>query len=285
MLLGVGVAVLAAAAGPWLAPFEPSAVDVENTFAPSTWAHPLGTDQIGRDVASRIIAGARWSVGGALLVTAVVCTIGVTLGALAGLRGGWVDAGLMRVVDGLLALPSLLLALAVVAVINALVAGPGGPTPGGYGLAGVLLALCSFGWAGYARIVRGQVLSLRQRDYILAARAAGAGNRQVLIRHVVPQLTAPVLVLATLEVGQLILALAGLSFLGLGARSPTPEWGLMINEARNQLFRAPRLMVYPGVAISLTVLAFNLLGDRLRDFTDPRLRGSSGWARSAESDT
>lgn len=249
---------VAALGAPRLAPHDPQEINLESLFAGSSWQHLLGTDQVGRDVLSRLMHGARWSLGGALAVTVIVTVVGTAVGAICGFVGGIVDAIVMRVVDGLLAFPSLLLALAVVAAI-------------GPGLGGVLLGLAAVEWVGYARVVRGLVLSLREREYVSAARIAGATDLSVLTRHVLPNILSPVLVLATLEIGQLILALAGLSFLGLGARSPTPEWGVMINEGRAYLFRAPRLMVYPGLAITLTVLAWNLLGDRLRDVLDPRI--------------
>jgi len=257
---GLVVVGLAASAlfAPWLAPIDPQKLDLGNLLATSSWSHPMGTDQIGRDVLSRLIHGARWSLGGALLVTVIVMVVGIGMGAISGFSRGPVDLVIMRLVDALLAFPSLILALAVVAAV-------------GPGLVGVLIALASVGWAGHARVVRGLVLSLREREYVLASRAAGGSASDIICRHVVPHLVAPMVVLATLEVGQLILALAGLSFLGLGAQSPTPEWGVMINEGRAFLFRAPRLMVYPGIAITLTVLAFNVLGDRLRDILDPRL--------------
>lgn len=250
---------LAAAVGaPWVAPSNPRTLHSDALFAGSSWAHLLGTDQGGRDVLSRLVYGTRWSLGTALLVTVLVTVIGVGVGAVSGFVGGIVDTVAMRVVDALLAFPTLLLALAIVAVV-------------GRGMGGVLLALVSVGWAASARIVRGLVQSLRERPYVEAARAAGARDRRILGRHILPQVLSPVIVLATLEVGQLILALAGLSFLGLGVKPDTPEWGSMINENRIFLFRAPRLMVYPGIAITLAVLGFNLLGDRLRDILDPRL--------------
>lgn len=257
-LLVVGGLTVAAVAAPVLAPYDPDQLHLDGILETSSWRHLLGTDQIGRDVLSRLLYGARWSLGGALLVTVVTTVVGVSLGAVCGLVGGVVDAVVMRVVDALLAFPSLLLALTVVALV-------------GPGLTGVLVALASVGWAGYARVVRGLVLSLREREYVESARVAGATGGRVFTRHLIPNIASPVVVLATLEIGQLILALAGLSFLGLGAQSPTPEWGVMISEGRTFLFRAPRLMVYPGVAITLAVLGTNLLGDRLRDLLDPRL--------------
>lgn len=253
----VAAFVLSALAAPLVAPADPLAINLGSLLAGPSGAHWLGTDQLGRDVLSRLVYGARWSLSGALVVTASVSAIGVGVGAVSGYFGGVVDGMLMRTVDALLAFPTLLLALAVVAVV-------------GPGFRGLVLALVAVGWAGYARLVRGLVLSLRQRDHVEAARAAGASDGRILVHHVLPHLISPVVVLATLEMGQLVLALAGLSFLGLGVQPPTPEWGSMINEGRAYLFSAPQLMIYPGVAITLAVLGFNLLGDRLRDILDPR---------------
>lgn len=205
------------------------------------------------------MAGGRWSLGLAVLATLCVAVIGVAVGLVSGYYGGVVDAVAMRVVDALLAFPALLLTLAIVGTI-------------GPGLRGVFLGLVAVAWADYARVVRGSVLAMRERDYVVAARAAGARDRRLLLRHVLPGIVSPVLVLATLEMGQLVLALAGLSFLGLGAQPPTPEWGAMLNDGRSYFLTAPQLMLYPGIAISLAVLGLNLLGDGVRDMLDPRLR-------------
>lgn len=252
---GTGLAALLA---PWVAPSDPYTTDLAHILAGPSRHHPLGTDGIGRDVASRLIYGARWSLGAALAVSALVTVIGLIVGAATGYLGGRVDRVVTWIIDALLAFPTLLLALAVIATV-------------GPGLGGVLVALVVAGWATTARVVRSEVLSLRERDYVLAARATGASTTRVLVHHVLPNVLSPVLVLVTLEVGQLILALAGLSFLGLGVQSPTPEWGTMINEGRNFLFRKPELMIYPGIAISVVAVGFNILGDRLRDVLDPRL--------------
>jgi peptide/nickel transport system permease protein len=257
-LVLVGAFALAAVAAPALTRHEPDTVDVVARLASPSRDHLLGTDALGRDLFSRILFGARWSLGAAFAVTVAVSAIGVTVGAASGYLGGRVDAVTMRVVDALLAVPTLLLALAVVGVI-------------GPGLRGVLAGLVLVGWAGYARVVRGIVLGLRENEYVVAARAVGGSDAHILRRHVLPNVVSPVVVLASLEMGQLILALAGLSFLGLGAQPPTPEWGTMLNDGRVFLLTAPQLMIYPGVAISLVVLGLNLLGDGLRDMLDPRL--------------
>jgi peptide/nickel transport system permease protein len=254
----VGAFAVAAVAAPALAPHEPNTVDVVARLASPSWDHPLGTDALGRDVFSRILFGARWSLGAAFVVTLLVSAVGVTVGAVSGYLGGRFDAVAMRVVDALLAFPAILLALAIVGVI-------------GPGLRGVLAGLVMVSWAGYARVVRGIVLGLREHEYVVAARAVGGSDAHILRRHILPNVVSPVVVLASLEMGQLILALAGLSFLGLGVQPPTPEWGTMLNDGRVFLLTAPQLMIYPGVAISLVVLGLNLLGDGLRDLLDPRL--------------
>jgi peptide/nickel transport system permease protein len=256
LVLVIVFAVIAVFA-PVLAPADPTEVDPAMRLAGPSRTHLLGTDALGRDVFSRILFGSRWSLGGALLVTGLVTVVGVAIGGVSGYAGGRVDSAIMRVVDALLAFPTLLLALAVVGVV-------------GPGLRGVLVALVAVGWADYARVVRGLVLSLREREYVTAARSAGGRDGHILLRHVLPNVVSPIVVLASLEMGQLILALAGLSFLGLGAQPPTPEWGAMLNEGRVFLLTAPQLMIFPGIAISLAVMGLNLLGDGLRDVLDPR---------------
>ncbi len=253
------VFVAGAITAPWIAPANPVRVDFGNRFASPSIARPLGTDNLGRDVLSRLLHGARLSIGIAMAATIGSTALGLALGLLAGMRGGSVDALIMRTVDVLQALPGLLLALAVVGVL-------------GQGLGNLLVAMVLVWWAGYARVVRGMTLSIKERQFVEAARAVGASELRVMTRHVLPNLVGPTVVLSTLDMGRTLLAVSGFSFLGLGARPPIPEWGAMLAEARNFLDRAPMLLIYPGTAISLLVLASNLVGDGLRDVLDPRLR-------------
>lgn len=269
-LAAVGLALvtllcLAALFAPLLAPHDPTAVDATQRLAPSSWAHPLGTDQLGRDTLSRLLFGARWSLGTAALATLIVMAIGIVVGMVAGYYGGRLDAILMRVVDVLLAFPSLVLYLAIVGTL-------------GPGFENLFLAMVSIGWVAYARVVRGLVLSVKERGYVRASRALGAGDGRLMIHHILPNVVPPVVVLASLQTGTLILALAALGFFGLGVQPPTPEWGSMINQSRLFLQSSPALMAWPGLAISLSVMGFNLLGDGLRDVLDPRL-GASGRRR------
>ncbi len=250
--------VLAAIFAPLLAPHDPTAVDATGKLLPSSWDHPLGTDELGRDTLSRLLFGARWSLGAAFVACLIVMAIGVVVGTIAGYYGGWVDTVLMRVVDVLLAFPSLILYLAIVGTL-------------GVGLRNVMIALVSISWVSYARVVRGLVVVLRERGYVRASRALGARDRRLMWRHILPNVVPPVVVLASLQIGGLILSLAALGFFGLGVTPPTPEWGSMINQSRLFLQTSPALMIWPGLAISLTVIGFNLLGDGLRDVLDPRL--------------
>lgn len=242
-----------------LAPAAPDAVDVANRFAGPSAGHPFGTDSLGRDLLSRILYGGRASLLSAVAVTVAISAIGIVVGLISGYYGGWLDAIVMRVVDVLLALPRLVLALAVTGVL-----GPGLPN--------LIAALIAVGWAEYSRVVRALVLGLRERAFVESARAVGAGRMRIVFRHIAPNLLGQVIVLSTLDLGAVLLTLAGLSFLGLGIRPPTPEWGSMLAEGKNFLDRAPQLMLYPGVAIAVVVLGFNLLGDGLRDLLDPRTR-------------
>jgi peptide/nickel transport system permease protein len=258
-LLLVALAVCAAAGAPVLALHDPAAVNPACALEGPSRDHPLGTDNLGRDLLSRFLYGARPSLGTAALASVLIMTIGVVMGTLSGYYGGWLDVLTMRVVDVLLAFPSLILALAIAGVL-------------GPGLAHVMIGMTVVWWVEYARIVRGLVLSVRERQFVEAARSMGASPGRVIRRHLLPNVISPVLVLASLEMGGLILAISGLNFLGLGVQPPTPEWGAMLNEGRAFLMTAPQLIIYPGLAISLVVIGFNLLGDGLRDALDPRLR-------------
>lgn len=259
-LVIVTFAVTGAIAAPLLAPVPPDLVNVADRFAAPSGVHPLGTDNLGRDTFSRILFGAQLSLSTAVLTTFAITLIGIGVGLVSGYYGGLVDATVMRVVDVILALPRLVLALAITGIL-------------GTGLVNLMIAIIAVGWADYSRVVRGLVLTLRERPFVEGARAVGASPGRIMVRHVAPNLVGQIVVLSTLDFGAILLTLSGLSFLGLGVRPPTPEWGSLLAEGKNFLDRAPQLMLWPGLAISLTVLGFNLLGDGLRDILDPRVRG------------
>jgi len=248
-----------AVVGPWIAPYSPSAPDYFNLTAGSTAEHWLGTDAFGRDTLSRVLAGARYSITIGLSATLLGALLGGAWGLAAGFFGGWFDSLSMRLVDVLLAFPGILLAIGLVTLT-----GPGvGP---------VVLASAVFGVPVFARLARGSAISIKQRAYIEAAAGLGARNGRVMLKHVLPAIVPPVLVFATLRSGSTLLIASGLSFLGLGIRAPAPEWGGMLNEAQLYLAVQPLMAFAPGIAITLAVLGFNLLGDGLRDVLDPTLR-------------
>ena len=255
-VLIVVMTALAAIVGPWLAG-DPFALALPERLNGPTWAHPFGVDELGRDVLARLVAGARVSLFVGLAVVSLSATIGVAVGAVAAYAGGWIDEIVGRVSDVLLAFPGILLAIALVAVL--------GPS-----LTNVVLALVAIGWVSYARLVRGQVLKLRELEYVQAARALGARSVRILVRHIVPATLPAVTVQATLGMAGAIIAEASLSFLGLGVQPPTPSWGTMLDAGRSHLFDAPHLTVFPGLAIALLVLGLNFVGDALRDALDPR---------------
>jgi ABC-type dipeptide/oligopeptide/nickel transport system permease subunit len=255
------LAVLAflAVAAPWVAPYDPITIDPRAMLAGSSPAHPLGTDNLGRDLLSRLIWGGRWSLGIALVAGLLIAGIGTLVGIVSGFVGGRLDDVLMRIVDVLLAFPSLVLALAIVGTI-------------GPGTVNVMLGMAAVWWADYARVVRAATLRARADTYVEAAHCCGCPPWRVLTRHVFPNVLPSAIVLATFGFGGLILALSGLGFLGLGAQPPIPEWGTMLDDGRPFFQRAPQLMLYPGLAIALSALGCNLVGDALRDMLDPRLR-------------
>ncbi|MDH4121010.1 MAG: ABC transporter permease [Deltaproteobacteria bacterium] len=259
-LLGV-VFLLPGVLAPWLAPYDPLGVDLLHELELPSLAHPLGLDANGADILSRLIHGARISLLVGFSSVAASAVIGVTLGLLAGFYGGWVDQLLMRLVDIFLAFPGLLLAIALVAVL-------------GPGLSNVVLALALLGWTGFARLVRAQVLAAMGREYVLAARALGAGPVRLMARHLLPNVAAPLLVQSSFAVAGAILAEASLSFLGLGAPPGTPSWGAMLSEGKEVLWEAPHVSLAPGLAIMGVVLGFNTLGDLLADWLDPQRRHS-----------
>jgi peptide/nickel transport system permease protein len=252
---GAGILVLllvVALFAPWLAPRDPAEQNLENDLIAFSRAHPLGTDKLGRDVLSRTLHGSRISLAVGAVTVTLSLVFGIAVGSLSGYFGGWPDHLLMRLVDILLAFPGILLAIAFAAVL-------------GPGLHHVVIALCLIGWTGYARLVRGEILSLREREFIQAAHALGSGPLRVILRHFLPNLLPPLLIQATFGLATAILAEGSLSFLGLGVEPPTPSWGAMLNEGRQFILVAPHLTTYPGLAIMLTVLALNLIGDALQE--------------------
>ena len=254
------IVILAACAllAPVLAPYDPLAQDLAVRLKPPSPEHWLGSDSLGRDIASRILYGARISLLVGVVVVASAGVFGTFIGLVAGYAGGLVDEALMRLTEVFLAFPALILAMAI--------AGALGPS-----LTNAIIAIAAVSWAVYARLVRGQILSLRQREFVEAARAMGASRRRIVLRHILPNTLAPLMVQASFDMGSSIIAAAGLSFIGFGAQPPTPEWGVMISEGRNFISTQPWLSLFPGVAILLAVGSFNLLGDGLRDAFDPRL--------------
>jgi peptide/nickel transport system permease protein len=255
----VSLVLLTALFGPLLAPHPPDAMSLLERLHPPSAAHPFGTDDYGRDLLSRVLAGARISIEVAVIVLSLSVTLGTILGAVAGLAGGIVDEVLMRVTDLFLAFPVLILAAAIAATL-------------GGNLTTTMIALATVYWPWYARLVRGQVLSLREREYILAARAFGASSWWLIREHLLPNVLPLVIIQVSLDVGYVILATSSLSFLGLGAQAPTPEWGAMLVDARAFIRDHWWFATFPGLALATTVFAFNLLGDGLRDWLDPRLR-------------
>jgi len=257
--LGLVLVLLAlAVAGPWITPYDPAEADLERRLLAPSLTHWLGTDHLGRDLFSRILAGTRASLGSVALILVGVLTVAILVGSVAGYAGGTVDAVLMRVCDAFMTVPTLVLALFMIGVL-------------GTGLANVIIAVILSHWAWYARLVRGLTLSLKNRDYVAAAVVAGGSRFAILRRHILPGVLGQLAVLASLDLGHWMLHVSGLSFLGLGVAPPTPEWGIMINDARPFVWTSPMLIILPGAAIFIAVMAFNLLGDALRDRLDPVL--------------
>ena len=249
---------------PWLAPRDPAQLDLAGRLLPPSATHWFGTDELGRDIFSRILFGARISLIVAVSVVGLSLVLGLVAGCVAGFYGGWADIILnIYVTNAFLALPGILLAIAFVAFM-------------GPGLGNVILALAISGWVGYARLVRAQVMDVKQREFVEAARALGATDLRLLLRHILPNILQPLIVQAAIGMAGAVLAEATLSFLGLGVPPPAASWGSMLNDARSHLFDSPHLVFFPAMAVMLCVLSFNFLGDALRDHLDPRTKLTTG---------
>jgi len=254
------ILIILAVGAPWLAPYNPTAQNLVARLVPPSAAHWMGTDELGRDVLSRVIYGARVSMSVSVSVVFGAGIIGLILGSLAGYFGGWFDRFVnIILINAFLSFPGILLAIAFAAFL-------------GPGLGNVIIALTITGWAGYARLARAQVLQAKEMDYVTAARSLGASHTRILVRHLLPNIIQPVLVQGTIALAGAILAESTLSFLGLGVLAPMSSWGAMLNDARGHLFDAPHMVIFPALAVMTAVLAFNLLGDALRDWMDPRIR-------------
>jgi len=258
-LIIMGLFLLTAFLAPILAPYDPIAQTLVDRRQPPNSQYLLGTDDLGRDILSRIIYGTRKSLQVGVVSVSMAILIGALIGAVSGYLGGWFDTLIMRLMDIMLAFPALLLAIAIVTIL-------------GPGLLNMLYAIAIVSIPAYARIVRASVLGVKSQDFVLASRSIGSSGKRLLFRHILPNCLTPLIVQGTLGIGTAILDAAGLSFLGLGAQPPTPEWGAMLGGGRFAVFSAPHIVLFPGLAIMLTVLGFNLLGDGLRDALDPRLR-------------
>lgn len=257
LLLALAVCAVCAA---WLAPYDPMQIDLSARLLPPGHSHWFGTDELGRDTLSRTIYGARISLAVSVSVVSGSLFMGLLMGVIAGFYGGWTDTVLnVYVSNAFLALPGILLAIAFVAFL-------------GPGLVNLILALSLSGWVSYARLVRAQVMAMKEREFVESARALGAGDIRIVVRHILPSILQPVLVQAAIGMAGAVLAEATLSFLGLGVPPPAPSWGSMLNDGRSHLFDAPHLVAFPAAAVVMAVLAFNFIGDALRDYLDPRMR-------------
>jgi peptide/nickel transport system permease protein len=256
--------VMCALFAPWLAPQDPARLDLTGRLMGPSTAHWFGTDELGRDILSRTLYGARISLVVAISVVGLSLMLGLVAGGLAGFYGGWTDTVvIIYVSNAFLALPGILLAIAFVAFM-------------GPGLVNVILALAISGWVGYARLVRAQVMAVKEREFVEAARALGASDLRIMSRHVLPNILQPLIVQAAIGMAGAVLAEATLSFLGLGIPPPAASWGSMLNDARSHLFDSPHLVFFPAMAVMLCVLSFNFIGDALRDYLDPRMKLGAG---------
>jgi peptide/nickel transport system permease protein len=244
-------------AASWVAPADPYAVDVPNRLAKFSWSHPLGTDGLGRDMLSRMLYGGRKSVLLTLAVTVLITVVGVFFGVLAGMRGGIIDRLVVQLVDIVQAVPLVIVSMVTIALLGA-------------GTSKLVFVIAVLGWTRHTRVVRAATLSLRERQFIESCRVLGASRLRIALRHIVPNVVRPVVVISTLDVGRILLLISTLSFLGFGARPPAPEWGSMLADARRYFFVAPRLLIIPGAAIFLVALGANLFGEGLRDAFESR---------------
>ena len=257
IILFIGMAIFAPVIAPY--PEDVYSTHISEKLLPPSAAHLMGTDELGRDVFSRVIFGTRVSISAALVAVAIALIIGVPFGALAGCYGGWVDNVLMRITDVFLSFPPLLLAIALVALLGA-------------GLKNAIIAIVISWWPWYTRLIRGQAISVKERKFVQAAETIGTSKFKIIFKHIMPNCISPVIVQASMDIGGVILTVASLSFLGLGAQLPTPEWGLMISMGRTYFPDKWWYCIFPGLAIFVTVLCFNLLGDAVREILDPKTR-------------
>ncbi len=244
---------------PWIAPHKPSAIDINNILVGPSFSHPLGTDDLGRDVLSRMLWGGRISLEVGFVAVGIATLIGIILGSIAGYYGGWIDSLIMRAVDIMLSIPTIFLVLAVIAILE--------PS-----ILNIMVVIGLTSWMEPARLIRAEFISLKEREFVLAARAIGATDGRIIIRHVLPNGLSPILVSATMGIGGAILIESALSFLGLGVQPPTPSWGSLLSSGKDNIEIAWWLSAFPGLAILVTVLGYNLLGEGLRDAFDPRQR-------------
>ncbi len=251
--------VITAIFAPYIAPYDPLEQNYMELHSAPSISHPLGTDRLGRDLLSRVIFGSRYALMVGLGIVLIQAIVGITLGLLAGYRGGMIDATIMRLVDIMLSMPIVVLGLAVAGVL-------------GGGLLNVIIAIGLIGWRGYARLIRGEVMSVKENAYVEASRASGASDTRIVLNHIFPNTAASIIVYATLQIPNAILISAALSFLGIGAQPPVPEWGLILSTGRDYLSTAWWIATFPGLAIMFTVLGFNFVGDGLRDALDPKLK-------------
>lgn len=256
LILAVGIGLIAVFA-PMIATHDPSEAILTEALQPPGGAHLFGTDKLGRDLFSRVIYGTRVSVPAALILVACIFVVGSILGILAGYFGGWVDMVIMRIADMMIAFPGMVLAIAVAGIMGA-------------SITNAVIAITIVSWTKYARLSRSLVLKMKNCDYVAAARVTGSTTPHILFSYMFPNVIPTLVITAATDVGSMMLELAGLSFLGFGAKAPTPEWGLMLSEGRAYMQNAPWMMLYPGIAILIVVVVFNLLGDSLRDVLDPR---------------